>query len=142
MLTLPKGQAEPGVYPQSATLDWNRDNYGPLRVPKKGETIQLTAENIMLYRDLIENYEHNDKVEVNGSTVIINGKPATQYTFKQDYYFMMGDNRNNSADSRYWGFVPEDHIVGKALFIWMSIDPDAQSLAGKIRWRRLFNLID
>lgn len=142
MMVVPKKQAEPGVYPQSPILDWNRDNYGPLRVPKQGQTIPLTAENIMLYRDVIEHYEHHSKVEVNGSTVVIDGKPVTTYTFKQNYYFMMGDNRNNSADSRYWGFVPADHIVGKALFIWMSIDPDAASLAGKIRWRRLFNLID
>ncbi|SDL87741.1 signal peptidase I [Siphonobacter aquaeclarae] len=137
---MPKDMPE-NVYPNSQLFAWNRDNYGPLRVPKEGETVPLTALNIALYRDVIENYEYNDKVEIEGTTVKINGTPVTSYTFKQDYYFMMGDNRSNSADSRYWGFVPADHIVGKAVFIWMSLDPEG-GLLDKIRWRRLFNLID
>ncbi|MFT4032883.1 MAG: signal peptidase I [Siphonobacter sp.] len=140
-VTIPEGEQDISVYPQSALFNWNRDNYGPIRIPKKGETIQLTTENIALYRDVIENYEYNDAVEISGNSVKVNGQAISSYTFKQDYYFMMGDNRNNSADSRYWGFVPADHIVGKAVFIWMSLDPDG-GLLNKIRWRRLFNLIN
>ncbi|WP_420152055.1 signal peptidase I, partial [Siphonobacter sp.] len=116
-----KGERSEVIYPNSSLFDWNQDNFGPLQVPKKGETIQLTTENIAKYRDVIENYEYNDKVEIDGTTVKINGTAVSTYTFKQDYYFMMGDNRSNSADSRYWGFVPSDHIVGKAVFIWMSL---------------------
>lgn len=138
---MPKDLPEPLVYPSSPMVSWNRDNFGPIRVPKEGETVPLTALNIELYRDVIENYEYNDKVEISGTTVKINGAVVTNYTFKQNYYFMMGDNRSNSADSRYWGFVPADHIVGKAVFIWMSLDPEG-GLIDKVRWRRLFNLID
>lgn len=136
-----KGERSEVIYPNSSLFDWNQDNFGPLQVPKKGETIQLTTENIAKYRDVIENYEYNDKVEIDGTTVKINGTAVSTYTFKQDYYFMMGDNRSNSADSRYWGFVPADHIVGKAVFIWMSLDPEG-SFLNKIRWKRLFHLID
>ncbi|OZI07465.1 S26 family signal peptidase [Siphonobacter sp. BAB-5385] len=136
-----KGERSEFIYPNSPLFDWNQDNFGPLQVPKKGETIQLTTENIAKYRDVIENYEYNDKVEIDGTTVKINGTAVSTYTFKQDYYFMMGDNRSNSADSRYWGFVPSDHIVGKAVFIWMSLDPEG-SFLNKIRWKRLFHLID
>ncbi|PQA58391.1 signal peptidase I [Siphonobacter curvatus] len=138
---LEKGERSEVIYPNSSLFDWNQDNFGPLQVPKKGETIQLTTENIAKYRDVIENYEYNDKVEIDGTTVKINGTAVSTYTFKQDYYFMMGDNRSNSADSRYWGFVPSDHIVGKAVFIWMSLDPEG-SFLNKIRWKRLFHLID
>ncbi len=137
----PKGEQDLSVYPNSTLFNWNRDNYGPVKIPKKGETIQLTTENIALYRDVIENFEYNDKVEIDGTTVKVNGQLISTYTFKQDYYFMMGDNRSNSADSRYWGFVPADHIVGKAVFVWMSLDPEG-SFLNKIRWKRLFRLID
>lgn len=113
------------VYPLGAT-SWTRDNYGPIYIPKKGDTILLTEENWPVYRRLIEVYEHN--------TAAI-GK---EYTFKMDYYWMMGDNRHNSADSRYWGFVPEDHIVGRPVFIWLSIDKDKPWFKGHIRWNRLF----
>lgn len=136
-----KGLADSRIYPYSPLFNWNQDNFGPLQVPKKGETIQLTAENIAKYRDVIENFEYNDKVEIDGTTVKVNGQAISTYTFKQDYYFMMGDNRSNSADSRYWGFVPSDHIVGKAVFVWMSLDPQG-SFLDKIRWKRLFRLID
>jgi signal peptidase I len=132
---------EQPVYPASSLFNWNKDNYGPITVPKKGVTIQLNAENIALYRDVIENFEGNEKVEIENNTVKIGGQGVTTYTFKQDYYFMMGDNRHNSLDSRYWGFVPADHIVGKAVFIWMSIDPDG-SFLDKIRWKRLFRVIE
>jgi len=120
---------------------WNVDNFGPIIIPKKGETIELNTENLPIYERLIAFYEHNDlKIEEN--RIYINGIESNSYTFKMNYYFMMGDNRHNSADSRFWGFVPEDHIVGKAVFIWLSIDQNATGLAERIRWKRLFNLID
>ena len=109
------------------------------RSRRKGETIDLTLENLPLYDRIIGAYEEN-KLEVKDSVIYINGAPADKYTFKMDYYWMMGDNRHNSADSRYWGFVPEDHIVGKAYFIWLSLDKD-KSFLGKIRWNRIFRFI-
>lgn len=115
--------------------DWTRDNLGPIYLPKRGETIQLTKENWPIYRRAIEVYENNT-VKVNGDTYFINGKPATEYTFKMGYYWMMGDNRHNSIDSRMWGYVPEDHIVGKAGFIWYSKDSDPNY--GGVRWDRIF----
>ncbi|MFN8357085.1 MAG: signal peptidase I [Spirosomataceae bacterium] len=129
------------VYPGSPTLDWNVDNYGPITIPKKDMTITLDSSNVALYGPVILKYENNEDVKLDGNKVSINGKAITSYTFKQNYYFMMGDNRHNSADSRFWGFVPEDHIVGKAVFVWMSIDPNA-SLLNKIRWKRLFRIIE
>lgn len=123
------------VYPQDTALfHWNVDNYGPLVVPKKGMTIALTPQNIALYKRCIRTYEKNEFEEKNGQ-YFINGKPASQYTFKMDYYWMMGDNRHESADSRYFGFVPEDHIVGKASFVWLSYGKDG------IRWGRILRSI-
>ena len=140
----PKGSVNPfqPVYPQSSLFPWNVDNYGPITIPKEGATIQLDEKNIALYGPVIQKYEGNEKVELAENSIKIDGKAITSYTFKQDYYFMMGDNRHNSADSRYWGFVPADHIVGKAVFIWMSIDPNPESVLNKIRWNRLFRIID
>lgn len=134
--------SEPMLYPNSSLFKWNRDNYGPVTVPKEGMTVNLTPENIAMYGTVIKSYEGNDDVAVEEKSVKIGGKAITSYTFKQDYYFMMGDNRHNSADSRYWGFVPMDHIVGKAVFVWMSIDPDPTSFFNKIRWNRLFRIIN
>lgn len=134
--------SEPMLYPNSQLFKWNRDNYGPITIPAKGMTVQLTPENIALYGPVIKNYEGKDAVELDEKSVKIAGKAITSYTFDQDYYFMMGDNRHNSADSRYWGFVPKDHIVGKAVFVWMSIDPAPTSFLGKIRWSRLFRVIN
>ena len=134
--------SEPMLYPNSSIFKWNRDNYGPVTVPKKGMTVSMTPENIALYGPVIKNYEENEDVALDEKSVKVAGKVVTSYTFKQDYYFMMGDNRHNSADSRYWGFVPMDHIVGKAVFVWMSIDPDPTSFFNKIRWNRLFRIIN
>jgi signal peptidase I len=121
--------------------NWNRDNFGPLLVPKEGMTVKLDPINFDKYKYVIQNYEGNKNVTFEGTTIKIDGKPITEYTFKQNYYFMMGDNRHNSADSRYWGFVPMDHIVGKAVFIWMSMDPNPDKWYNKIRWNRLFNFV-
>jgi signal peptidase I len=115
---------------------WNVDNFGPVIIPKKGWTVKLDSLTFPIYGRAIAVYEHNT-VKVNGKDIFINGKKADTYTFKMNYYWMMGDNRHNSTDSRYWGFLPEDHVVGKALFTWMSIDSTA-SFANKIRWSRLF----
>ena len=128
------------VYPLNAVTGWTRDNYGPIWIPKKGETIQLTLKNIALYERPIRVYEHN-QLDIRNGKIYINGRETHSYTFKMDYYWMMGDNRHNSADSRYWGFVPEDHIVGKPIFIWWSSDPDRRGFSG-IRWNRLFRWVD
>lgn len=124
------------IFPFSRDYNWTEDNYGPLVIPEKGETVKLTIKNLPLYVRIIDNFEDND-LEINDSTIYINGEVASDYTFQMDYYFMMGDNRHNSADSRFWGFVPEDHIVGKAVFVWLSIDKDKKFL-NKIRWHQMF----
>ena len=128
------------IYPLNAATGWTRDNYGPVWIPKKGATVKLDMQNIAVYERPIRVYEGND-LQVKDGKIFINGKQADRYTFKMDYYWMMGDNRHNSADSRYWGFVPEDHIVGKPIFIWWSSDPDRGGFSG-IRWNRLFRLVD
>lgn len=128
------------LYPLNAYTGWTRDNYGPVWIPKKGATVKLNMKNIAIYERPIRAYEHND-LKVKDGKIYINGRLAHSYTFKMDYYWMMGDNRHNSADSRYWGFVPEDHIVGKPIFIWWSHNPDHPGFSG-IRWSRLFNFVD
>lgn len=127
-------------FPVDYPTGWSRDNYGPLWIPKKGATIPLTEENIGLYSRCIRNYEGNT-LEVKEGKAYINGQPADSYTFKYDYYWMMGDNRHNSADSRSWGFVPEDHIVGKPIMIWLSLDKDRGIFDGGIRWNRMFRWV-
>ena len=121
---------------------WSGDNLGPIHIPAKGEVVQLTTETLPFYKTIITDYEHN-KLEVKGESIFINDQPSTSYTIQQDYYYMMGDNRHNSEDSRYWGFVPADHIVGKPVFIWMSLDPNVPmgKLFDKIRWERLFTTV-
>jgi len=128
------------VFPFNENFKWNRDNFGPLVLPKKGVTVTLTKENLPLYQRVIGTYEGN-KLEVKEEGIFINGELASTYTFKMDYYWMMGDNRHMSADSRYWGYVPEDHIVGKASFIWLSLDKD-KSFLSKIRWNRIFKGVE
>ena len=130
------------IYPLNGHTGWTRDNYGPLWIPKKGETLQLTLENLPAYERPIRVYEGNSLRVGEDGTIYINDAPATNYTFRMDYYWMMGDNRHNSADSRYWGFVPEDHIVGKPIMIWLSTDKDRGWFNGHIRWNRLFRWVD
>lgn len=129
----------PDIFPFSPEYPWNVDNFGPLYVPKKGDKVELNKKTLPLYERIIGTYEQN-KLEVKDSVIYINGQPADSYTFQMDYYWMMGDNRHRSADSRFWGFVPEDHIVGKAYFIWLSLDKD-RSFLGKIRWNRMFRFV-
>ncbi|TXI66617.1 MAG: signal peptidase I [Flavobacterium sp.] len=139
--------AEDGIFPDiqdgkpSVKNNWNRDNMGPIYIPEAGKTVTLNKETLPFYKKVIDEYEGND-LKVNGDEIRINGQIATSYTFKQDYYWMMGDNRHNSLDSRYWGFVPADHIVGKPIFIWMSIDGINDGIKNwSIRWDRLFTTV-
>ena len=137
----------PPDYPDSELMlfpfvetGWTRDNYGPIWIPAKGESVRLTDENLPLYRRIIEVYEGNTFEELGDGRYRINGEETDTYTFRMDYYFMMGDNRHNSLDSRYWGFVPEDHIVGKPRVIWMSTDAN-QKFPRNIRWNRLLKFL-
>ncbi len=136
----PKGVVmELGVFPHDSTnYKFNRDNFGPIIIPKEGVTVQINPQTIALYRRVIRNYEGN-KLEEKEGKIFINDKEATSYTFKMDYYWMMGDNRDNSLDSRYWGYVPVDHVVGKAWFVWFSYHKDG--IAKGIRWKRLFHSV-
>jgi len=127
------------IFPHDSDYNWNEDWFGPMYVPKAGAKIKLTTHNLPLYERIIDYYEKND-LEVDGNTIMINGEEADSYTFKMNYYWMMGDNRHNSADSRFWGFVPENHVVGKAAFIWLSLDKE-DSFPKNIRWNRLFNTV-
>ena len=130
----PKGNKGNNMFPQATNLSWNTDNYGPIYIPKKGTNVPLNMNSIPFYERIIEDYENN-QLEVIGEHIFVNGKKSTSYTFKQDYYWMMGDNRQNSLDARSWGYVPFDHVVGKPVLIWFSINE------GKIRWERLFTTV-
>ncbi|TXB66216.1 signal peptidase I [Vicingus serpentipes] len=130
-----KFQNQP-VFPNDTAYNWTRDNFGPMVIPAKGMTVELNLNNLPLYKRIIHNYEKHE-LKVTDGKIYIDGVEATSYTFAMDYYWMMGDNRHNSLDSRYWGFVPEDHIVGKAVFVWLSYDAQL----GRIRWERLFSLV-
>jgi len=127
------------VFPFDKNFLWTEDNMGPFIVPKKNMTLSINTENLPLYRRIIEVYENNT-LQIKGNDIFINGKKTGQYTFNMDYYFMMGDNRHNSNDSRFWGFVPEDHIIGKASFIWLSIDKNKPPFKN-IRWEKMFKFI-
>jgi signal peptidase I len=126
-------------FPYDPEYSWNEDNFGPLVVPRKGMTVNLSTETLPLYRRIIESYEKN-RLDIKDGIIYVNNKPTDSYTFSLNYYFMMGDNRHNSADSRIWGFVPEDHIVGKAVLVWLSVDRNKKSFK-KIRWNRMFKKI-
>lgn len=128
------------MYPLNLYTKWDRNNYGPIWIPKKGATIKLTEDNLPIYERPIKAYEGNT-LEVKEDGIYINGKKTDEYTFKMDYYWMMGDNRHNSADARSWGFVPEDHVVGKPIVVWLSLDKDRGWFDGKIRWNRIFKWV-
>jgi len=128
------------IFPHDPDFGWSLDNFGPLYIPEEGKTIELTVENLPLYERIIRTHEGNN-LHVKDSTIYINGEATDQYTFDMNYFFLMGDNRHNSADSRYWGFVPENHVVGEAVFIWLSLDREGK-LLNKVRWERLFNVIN
>ena len=137
-----KGTAGYNIFPQDDRYLWNNDNLGPIYLPEAGKTIKITPETLPLYKKIIRDYEGNT-VKVSGNQVVINGEVSDTYTFKMDYYWMMGDNRDHSEDSRTWGFVPSNHIVGKPVFIWMSLDnfPDGIRFNEKIRWDRVFTTV-
>ena len=136
----PAGQYNNGVFPHAPKYyKWNEDNFGPLYIPKRGDILNLTKANIRIYERLIRTYEHNE-LKITDGKIFINGTETTTYEVKMNYYWLMGDNRHNSADSRFWGFVPEDHVVGKALMVWFSSDKD-KSFPNNIRWDRILTMI-
>ena len=137
--TYPPNSLEKGTFPHADQYKWNRDNYGPIWIPQRGATVDLTPDNLPLFERIIDVYEENE-LEVVNDDIIINGEKASTYTFKMDYYWMMGDNRHNSADSRYWGYVPEDHIVGKPLFVYISFDKE-RNFPFNIRFKRMMTRI-
>jgi signal peptidase I len=135
--------ADNAIFPHVKELGWSQDNFGPIYIPKKGATVKLDSESIPFYKQIIKNYEYNDIV-INGDDIFINGEKADSYTFKQDYFYLIGDNRHNSLDARYWGYVPFDHVLGKPVMIWFSWDANAPSFIAKlksIRWDRMFTTV-
>lgn len=134
------GSYDMNIFPHDERYTWNKDNFGPIVIPQKGMTVDINDSTIVLYDKIIKNYELND-LQVRDGKVFINGQEAHSYTFKMNYYFMMGDNRHNSADSRFWGFVPENHIVGRTLFVWLSLDKFKSFGEGKIRWNKMYKKI-
>lgn len=145
-LTVEEGTWDQSTFPQDPNFKWNTKYFGPITIPKAGKSTEITIENIALYKRIIEVYEGSEigvenKISLSGTQVKLNGEVLTEYTFLQDYYWMMGDNRDNSQDARMWGFVPFNHVVGKPVFIWMSWDSNAEGLMNKIRWKRLFTTV-
>ncbi len=143
-MTSPAGQRGPQVYPNHKNYAWNIDNFGPVYIPKEGGKIDINETTLALYGNVIKNYDGNEDVEIKDNKLYIGGTEITSYTFRLNYYFMMGDNRHNSLDSRYWGFVPSDHIIGKAIFTWWSVDKNESwlNIGSKIRWNKIFKSID
>ena len=145
-MTQPSGQWSNTTFPYEQSYPWNTDNFGPIYIPKAGVTVAITPESIPFYKRIIEVYEGNElgitnKISQSGTQVLLNGQLITQYTFKQDYYWMMGDNRSNSQDARTWGYVPFNHVLGKPVFVWMSLDKNKGWFDGKIRWERVFTTV-
>jgi signal peptidase I len=136
----PKDNFDQRIFPYNENFLWNADNLGPIYIPQKGQTIEISVDNLPLYYRVITTYEGHD-LEVKNNQILINGLLAETYTFEMDYYWVMGDNRHNSADSRFWGFVPEDHVVGQPKFTWLSLDKDKGWFQGKIRWHRMFRVV-
>ncbi|HKJ47954.1 MAG TPA: signal peptidase I [Christiangramia sp.] len=139
------GVKNASLFPNDGKRNWNNDNIGPIYIPEAGKTVDITPQSMAFYKEIIETYEGSEmgidnKLTINGTQVLLNGRPIENYTFKQNYYWMMGDNRNNSEDSRTWGYVPENHVVGKPVFIWMSWDSNASGF-DKIRWERVFTTV-
>jgi signal peptidase I len=137
----PAGNYDERIFPHNEQYPWTIDNYGPIYIPKKGESIELNEKSIPFYKHLIEEYEHNNDVTFNNNEVFIDGEKVINYTFKQDYYWMMGDNRQSSLDARFWGFTPMDHVVGKPVFIWMSFKNGMPWNGGTPRWERFFTTV-
>ena len=137
--TLAKGVKDPSVFPHNASFNWNNDFFGPIYIPKKNSVIEITKENLPIFERIIKVYENNE-LYTKDNNIYINGVKTNQYKFKQDYYWLMGDNRSNSQDSRSWGFVPFDHVVGKPVFKWLSIDYNGKGF-NKIRWDRMFTTV-
>jgi signal peptidase I len=142
---LEKTKPNKAIFPNQAKRVWNRDNFGPIYIPEAGKTVDIDVNSIDFYKQIIEVYEGREmgvdnKISVKGNQVLLNGQPLTSYTFQQNYYWMMGDNRHNSEDSRYWGYVPENHVVGKPVFIWLSLDYN-KSFPNNIRWDRMFTTV-
>jgi signal peptidase I len=140
-IVMPPGIADPQVYPSSTDCPWNADHFGPTTVPAKGATIPVNEKTLTQYERVITYHEGHKDVQIDNNQLWIDGKQVATYTFRQDYYFMMGDNRHNSKDTRFWSFVPQDHLVGKAIFVLFSLDPSKKFL-NKIRWQRILKLVD
>lgn len=142
----PAGKYDQNAFPNNPKFSWNTDNFGPIYIPEAGKTVAITPESIPFYRQIIEVYEGRElgvdnKISQSGTQVLLNGEPITEYTFKMDYYWMMGDNRSNSQDARMWGYVPFNHVVGKPVFVWFSWNSHGQGISNKIRWNRLFTTV-